>query len=401
MKRLSIPPPSSSKRKSSSSNNKDDDLHAARQILEQLDQDTTSVLQDIDKNISRANQIINDRIIPAVKGYAIESQKVWENAGFWKHFFEQSANIELNTYEEPIDISKGVFTKEDEENQSDSDPLLKFKKPLLRHQDEETPTWSTDQKATPKRREKSDLSSIQQKPSPVKIHTIRQSLEAYHRLSVSPKKQQDSQRTPLSTRRQTVIQNILNSSPTFPEPPILKSEIGTENNSNIFQASSSPKKPIDLQKFPDTPKYKRLSGGSIPNLNKDDEILEPPQLSDKVGEGTVSSSLNAPELRTIKDSSNKRRKTNDPDNIFLERNSPSNHSEHSNHSKSRFDEALLNLRDQLRPPNSGDEVNEVVKDVTENVKKDASGKDNDNLTAELGPLREKWDRLTNKKGFSS
>lgn len=82
MKRLSIAPPTS-RRKSGAASLED---HNARKVLEQLDQDTTLVLQDIDKNISRANAIINDKLKPVIQEYGVESWKVWHNSGFWKKF---------------------------------------------------------------------------------------------------------------------------------------------------------------------------------------------------------------------------------------------------------------------------------------------------------------------------
>lgn len=85
MKRYSIIP-TSSRRKSGVNVTASDSALPARQILDQLDQDTTFVLQEIDKNISRATAVINDKIIPMLQEYDAQSSKVWENTGFWKHF---------------------------------------------------------------------------------------------------------------------------------------------------------------------------------------------------------------------------------------------------------------------------------------------------------------------------
>lgn len=86
MKRYSIIP-TSSRRKSGVNVTASDSALPARQILDQLDQDTTFVLQEIDKNISRATAVINDKIIPMLQEYDAQSSKVWENTGFWKTFF--------------------------------------------------------------------------------------------------------------------------------------------------------------------------------------------------------------------------------------------------------------------------------------------------------------------------
>lgn len=83
----------------------DDDPPPSRdqiEELERLEQETTLVLQDIDRNLARANSIINNRILPKVKGYAQECDRVWSNVGFWKHFFERSANVVLDTDGGPV-----------------------------------------------------------------------------------------------------------------------------------------------------------------------------------------------------------------------------------------------------------------------------------------------------------
>ncbi|KAF8002065.1 hypothetical protein HF325_003030 [Metschnikowia pulcherrima] len=72
-----------------------DDLAALE--LERLEQETTLVLQDIDHNLSRANGVINDKIFPVLKKYAVATSKVWENVGFWKHFMEEAADVEVRT----------------------------------------------------------------------------------------------------------------------------------------------------------------------------------------------------------------------------------------------------------------------------------------------------------------
>lgn len=121
------------------------------------------------------------------------------------------------------------------------------------------------------------------KASPMRVQTIRQSLDALHRISISPRKQ----RTPITTRN-SAIQNLLNSSPTFPEPPVLRSEIGSEGSRIHSQQTPNPSSDHDghLQKFPNTPKYSssRYSNSSantplaVPDADDDDNDLQPPKL---------------------------------------------------------------------------------------------------------------------------
>lgn len=508
MKRYSIVPTSSRRKSGVNSTSLDSNL-PARQILDQLDQDTTFVLQEIDKNISRATAVINDKIIPMLQEYDAQSSKVWENTGFWKHFFEQSANVELDSYAEPITelTSNNQFLllnrdnevlEDDEGNQQgeSGETHAPFKKPLLKHNlvDEDTPTWSTEQTRpsmrslmSPTRRTASNLGpnrditkltdsiSLQppslvsgikmsspgnkrvykNKESPIKIHTIRQSLDTYHRVSISPKKQ----RTPMRKARADIIENILNSSPSFPLPPVLRSEIGSETPR---QATSSPVKqgrtdirkrqgtPMedvpDLQMFPNTPKYSRLSGSSFnsplkSHLDEEDSDLQPPQLDSDKQEGKVieqssdsdsngSENLPLPELNTIELSSTprksnpstpgsnkKKRKldTNDDnlDNVFLDNGDKprSNNSttffltsgpkidqdENAETTSKSFqeiyDQAISKFRGRTGSGSgSGSGAIERTKEITQELTKDLT----ENSTADLGPFRERWKRLSKK-----
>jgi DASH complex subunit ASK1 len=313
MRRYSIAP-SSSRRKSTI--NPNEDTAAAREELEKLEQETTLVMQEIDKNISRANAVINDRLIPTIKEYSMESKKVWDNAGFWKFFFEQSANVELNSYEDPINTNTDANTLansrnnllfdedvETEQEQEVADENADFKKPLLKTLVEEsTPTWSTEQtkkqlqSSTPQLHKRpsmlptynkqvydsNDSIGIHQPPilsttlsstdnrsptrsqdSPVKVQTVRQSLDTYHRISISPRKSKTNARHILSEearRRSSMIQDLINSSPTLPEPPILMSELA-----NMSEPSSPIKNLLDTHREP--------------NLERFSPVLLPPELS--------------------------------------------------------------------------------------------------------------------------
>ena len=351
MKRLSIAP--GSVRRTSKILLED---QKAREILEQLDQDTTIVLQDIDRKLSRANAILNDLIKPTISEYMKESSKIKQSTGFWKKFFELSANVVLDTYEAPIvevnantDLINALEQKEAHDELKAIGETQELRNAhLKRVLDEETPTWSTEQDSSRKptsstpQKHTLTLTSLQQhhhqnqnqnqqnhqqrtrfnldndvpklsdnvnlqhpsrlgsswqsprrkedhaKGSPVRILTIHQSLDAYQRVSISPRKL----RTPISGRS-AVLQTILNSSPTFPEPPVLKSDLPSEP-SRLTITSPHPSSDAGggggephLRKFPNTPKYTGTRSGSLHNtpildaVTRDDEgenDLQPPQL---------------------------------------------------------------------------------------------------------------------------
>lgn len=369
MKRYSVVP--SSTRRKSTLHDTSEELTAAREELEKLEQETTLVLQEIDKNISRGNAVINDRLIPVIKEYAQQSQKVWDNAGFWKYFFELSANVELTCYDEPITTDTDVNTIANSKNilyeDPDSSDERNSKKPPKVQLEDSTPTWTErrqQQSSTPQMNKKptflpapvfdSNDSSIRIQPPHLKenspsrtyTQTIRKSLDTYQRVSISPRK------TPLNDRarrRSSIIQELLNSSPTLPEPPILRSELAYSSLSprsrdapqSIPSLNVRPLSPVILppelspikahhnsdtiQRFPTTPKFSdRLSGGNATSgvFNADDSDLAPPVLQREIrSEHSFEEEIPAPpNLQTI-ELQRKRQKTDrqKSDNVFLDK----------------------------------------------------------------------------------
>ncbi|KAI5962130.1 ASK1 [Candida pseudojiufengensis] len=443
MKRLSIAPPSS-RRKSTFLSSED---YNARKVLEQLDQDTTLILQEIDKNISRANAIINDKLKPVLQEYGVESLKVWNNTSFWKKFFEQSANVELNSYETPIDeVQTNILSDKDQEEeiidiqQPKNTTLLNSKRTNLRHiTEEDTATWSTEQKnssykqvtsSTPQRTTRfqispqrstrfasssipstrnfklsdninlqpptsnsnSRLSPSSSRRSPQRVSTIRQSLDAYHRISISPKKI----KTPVSARRTSIIQNILNSSPTLPSVPILKSDIVEQTTSphsnQQFQSSSQQQQqPQQLQKFPNTQRY-----SSTPQRmpQEDDYHLDPPHVQQPLPQQhSDSSDEPLPELSTsiVFTSSGNRKRNRDEDNVFLEKDN-NNNSSHSKSLSQIFNESLNKLRkgDNNKNNESDDVLNQDQGEQTGEFREEIL-----EVSDSLGPFKNRWEKLTN------
>ncbi|KAG5418885.1 ASK1 [Candida metapsilosis] len=471
MKRVSIVTPTT-RRKSGAASSED---YNARKVIEQLDQDTTLVLQDIDKNISRANAIINDKLKPVIQDYGVESWKVWHNSGFWKKFFEQSANVVLNSFETPINEiqSSSNFLSEMEDEAIEEQPKtftsLDTRRPDLKHlADEDTATWSTEQPpnrqmsaSTPQRGQSytsrfaaaskmarfpdnvsldppnsnaTKLSPTRRhsKASPMRVQTIRQSLDALHRISISPRKQ----RTPMTTRN-SAIQNLLNSSPTFPEPPVLQSEMGSEASRLPSQQTPGPSSDHEgyLRKFPNTPKYSssRYSNSSANtplagDADDGDNNLEPPKLESETNHQSPAPLLDSessedqlPELNTIElKSSRKRSKTpsverpskrrvsnqrssdrrDEEDNIFLDQSqkgvpnlNPGHNEDNSEHSRSIsqiYAEGISKLKEGSA---SGEEVKEV--EASTNLTQEGTREATETLTGDLGPFKERWKKLAN------
>ncbi|KAI1785542.1 hypothetical protein LXA43DRAFT_1037578 [Ganoderma leucocontextum] len=85
--------------------------------IEQIEQLITIKLQNIDANFSKIQHVMANRILPAVKRYAVGTQPVREAAKFWTTFYEQAAQIRIPTYD---DYSAGQEQTEDGETAESS-----------------------------------------------------------------------------------------------------------------------------------------------------------------------------------------------------------------------------------------------------------------------------------------
>lgn len=92
---------------------------------------------EIDHNFSRAHRIVTSQILPVVDEYAKHSEGLWESSKvplvflsycnadiryqFWKQFFEASANVSLNSYEEPT-TTEEIATETDTTTTNTEEP---------------------------------------------------------------------------------------------------------------------------------------------------------------------------------------------------------------------------------------------------------------------------------------
>lgn len=194
--------------------------------LERLEQETTLVLQEIDKNLSHANAVINDKMVPILRRYATATSQVWTNVGFWKHFLEEAADVEISTVNDPLDAGPAV------ENVAQTPPPAPEEAHARGSANNASSSSSEPhiEALTPQLRSRPLLLSSHSEVSP-QVVAMRKTTAGYLKVAVSPRK-----RTPKRTlnradvvsasKRLSVLQNFLNSSPTLPEPPVLLSEVG-------------------------------------------------------------------------------------------------------------------------------------------------------------------------------
>lgn len=68
--------------------------------VDQIEQLITIKLENIDANFSKIQNILANRLLPAVKRYAVSTEPVREAAKFWTSFYEQAAQIHIPTAED-------------------------------------------------------------------------------------------------------------------------------------------------------------------------------------------------------------------------------------------------------------------------------------------------------------
>ncbi|GAA5998390.1 DASH complex subunit ASK1 [Rhodotorula paludigena] len=76
---------------------------------DQLDQNLVLLLQRIEENFARCNEVVTERILPAVEQHGENSARIFQSIKFWKPFFEAAANISLN---DPYGEEASVHTDE-------------------------------------------------------------------------------------------------------------------------------------------------------------------------------------------------------------------------------------------------------------------------------------------------
>ncbi|MCJ1444944.1 MAG: DASH complex subunit ask1 [Stictis urceolatum] len=194
--------------------------------LEKLEQSITLTLQEIDHNFSRAHRIVTSSILPVVEQYAEHSKNVWEGSKFWKQFFEASANVSLNGYEETAtDDGRGEDTELTEENAEEGASSSSYNSPPQAQNDFSTPASAQRYADYPGSVESSSLASpnfATPRPSREEEFTMEPHASPYEKLRREIKGQpatleEDSSDMPSTPRAQTLSRHMPDSSPF--EPP--------------------------------------------------------------------------------------------------------------------------------------------------------------------------------------
>ncbi|GAA5947873.1 hypothetical protein JCM3765_001122 [Sporobolomyces pararoseus] len=78
---------------------------------DQLDQHLVLILQQIEENFAKCNQVVVEDLLPAVEQHGENSMRIYESIKFWRPFFEAAASIRL--HEPYADDSASIATEEE------------------------------------------------------------------------------------------------------------------------------------------------------------------------------------------------------------------------------------------------------------------------------------------------
>lgn len=317
--------------------------------LERLEQETTLVLQEIDRNLSQANAVITDKILPVLTKYHSALSNVWGNVSFWKRFVEEASETKVCPEESKVDGDTAQTGFQQTESTSEKNDMLNE----LDMQQNSTLTSDFQMEASTPQLKSRHL--LQPSTSPQRSAT------RYPRVLISPRKRGSGRYDATDPRRLSMLQNFLNSSPTLPEPPKLTSDVNHHLPSSSGVSKTNHSDPIPdpaavrlllpaevtpkgRQRFPRTPTFGSGTGvgrspmKNIPSLrrgNEDlDQVLPVPRMT-SINPGDDSDQVPLPQLQTIlvgasvnhsptqgEESVSKRRRTegDESENVFLDAN---------------------------------------------------------------------------------
>ncbi|KAJ6541699.1 DASH complex subunit Ask1-domain-containing protein [Mycena capillaripes] len=88
--------------------------------IEQMEQLITIKLQNIDENFSKIHNVLTNRILPAVKRYAVATKPVKEAANFWVSFYEKAAEIRIPAYDDYSTVNEVPSERDDLVSEAES-----------------------------------------------------------------------------------------------------------------------------------------------------------------------------------------------------------------------------------------------------------------------------------------
>ncbi|KAG6889335.1 hypothetical protein C0995_001742 [Termitomyces sp. Mi166 len=74
--------------------------------IEQMEQLITLKLQNIDANFANIHHLLANKVLPALKRYAVATEPVREAAKFWTSFYEQAAQIKIPTFDDHSTVNE-------------------------------------------------------------------------------------------------------------------------------------------------------------------------------------------------------------------------------------------------------------------------------------------------------
>ncbi|KAG6885818.1 hypothetical protein C0993_009210 [Termitomyces sp. T159_Od127] len=82
-------------------------LDTSAPVLDQIEQiEQLITLQNIDENFAKIHHVLANKVLPALKRYAVTTEPVREAAKFWTSFYEQAAQIKIPTFDDHSTVNE-------------------------------------------------------------------------------------------------------------------------------------------------------------------------------------------------------------------------------------------------------------------------------------------------------
>ncbi|GAA5954525.1 hypothetical protein JCM21900_005976 [Sporobolomyces salmonicolor] len=245
---------------------------------DQLDQNMVLLLQRIEENFAQCNQLVTERLLPAVEQHGENSARIYESIKFWRPFFEAAASIRLN--EPYYDDSTSVATEEAAQGASPDRTVSS--------EGDETYTTTPSEDGTP-RAGKSHPVSVSDIPSEPHWSNDMSPFQSLQQERAMPANSAMKQ-PPLPDMQRLRLRDLPPDSPDVPEPDFETVNVdaaGSKGKGRSFDLSSDPSSPsFSALRGSPAPRNPKSGGGSNPQSALFEKILRKNLASPLAGPGS-------------------------------------------------------------------------------------------------------------------
>ncbi|GAA5899790.1 hypothetical protein JCM5296_004222 [Sporobolomyces johnsonii] len=246
---------------------------------DQLDQNMVLLLQRIEENFAQCNQLVIERLLPAVEQHGENSARIYESIKFWRPFFEAAASIRLN--EPYYDDSTSVAT---EEAAQDASPDR-----TVSSEGDQTYTTTPSEDGTPRAPKNNHPVSVSDIPSEPQWSNDMSPFQSLQQEMAMPANSAMKQ-PPLPDMQRLRLRDLPPDSPDVPEPDFETVNVdaaGGKGKGRSFDLSSDSSSPsFSALRGSPAPRNPKSGGGPHPQSALLEKILRKNLASPLAGPGS-------------------------------------------------------------------------------------------------------------------